>query len=162
MTDRSPFACLVLACTLMTAATVVSQNTLSLNVGQATHTINRAIYGALMEDWGRCIYNGVYVGKNSSIPNTSGMRNDVIAAFKEAGISCLEWPGGCYAEVYRWRDGIGASRPGGDMTNGLGTNEYFQLCQLVGSAPYICCNMSTAPASESREWLNYGDSLYPN
>ncbi|MBN1129692.1 MAG: hypothetical protein JXA71_11930, partial [Chitinispirillaceae bacterium] len=118
----------------------------------------------LMEDWGRGIYTGVYVGASSSIPNTNGMRNDVIAAFREAGVTCLDWPGGCYAERYDWRDGIGpkTSRPGGDMTNGLGTAEYFQLCSLVNSVPYITANITSETPAVMTAWLNHIDSLYPN
>ncbi|MBN1129268.1 MAG: hypothetical protein JXA71_09795 [Chitinispirillaceae bacterium] len=148
---------LVSACIMFITFVATAQNTLTLNVGQATHNINRALYGALMEDLGRDIYNGLYVGTGSSIPNTRGMRNDIINAFKEAGITCLEWPGGCAVWNYDWKEGIGPqrSRPGGEMTNGLGTSEYFLLNQLINGEPYITCNMRTATPQDMAAWLNY-------
>ena len=136
------------------------QNTLSLNLGQATTTISKMLYGALFENWGRDIYNGLYVGTASTIPNTNGMRNDVIAALAEAGVTSLDWPGGCFAEQYVWTDGIGpkASRPGGDMTNGFGTAEYFQLCQLLGITPYITADITSTTPAVMTAWLNHIDS----
>lgn len=146
---------------------VSAQSTLSLDVGKAEYTISKEIYGALMENWGRDIYTGVYVGENSSVPNTNGIRNDVIEAFKEAGVTCLDWPGGCFAERYNWRNGIGPkqNRPGGDCNNGtdsdgFGTAEYFQLCDLVGSIPYVTANIFVATADQAA-WLNYIDEHYP-
>jgi len=146
------------------AATVSAQSTLSLDVGKATYTINKELYGGLLENLWRDIYTGLYVGTSSSVPNINGMRKDVIAAFKECGVTTLSWPGGCAAEKYNWKDGIGpkSSRPGGDMVNGMGTNEYFQLCDSVGSAPNITANTSSLSAAGMTAWLNYIDSLYPN
>lgn len=152
---------LIITCALFGAFRVSGQNTMSLNIDQATYTINKELYGALMEDWGRGIYTGVYVGKSSSIPNTNGIRKDVIEGFKEAGLTCLDWPGGCYAEHYLWTDGIGNNRVGGDMKNGLGTAEYFQLCQLLGTVPYITANVTNQPPTVMAAWLNHIDSLYP-
>ncbi|MBN2037385.1 MAG: hypothetical protein JW768_11630 [Chitinispirillaceae bacterium] len=145
------------------AATLFGQNTLMLNIDRATYKIHRAIYGALMEDLGRCVYQGLYVGTGSSIPNTNGMRNDILEAFKEGGITCLEWPGGCAANSYHWRDGIGpkSSRPGGDRVNGMGTDEYMQMNELVGAEPYITNNMVNGTAAESAAWLTYVDSVFP-
>lgn len=141
-----------------------AQNTLSLDVGAARYKINRTIYGGLLEDWGRDIYGGLYVGMNSTIPNTNGMRNDVIAGFKEIGIGVLQFPGGCKAEEYRWTDGIGpkASRPGGDMVNGMGTAEYFQLCSLVNCAPFIQANCRGGSTAMMAAWLKHIDTMYPN
>ncbi|MBN2037384.1 MAG: hypothetical protein JW768_11625 [Chitinispirillaceae bacterium] len=153
----------IVAAAVFVTATAHAQSTMSLDIGGATYTINKELYGALMEDWGRGIYTGVYVGAASSIPNTNGMRNDVIAAFKDAGVTCLDWPGGCFAERYDWKDGLGPknSRPGGDMINGLGTAEYFQLCSLVNSVPYITANMTSETPAVMAAWLNHIDSLYP-
>jgi alpha-N-arabinofuranosidase len=148
----------------VTAFGIAAQNTLVLNVGQAQDTIKKTIYGALMEDWGRDIYGGIYVGSNSSIPNTNGMRNDIIAGLKEIDIGVLQYPGGCKSEVYHWQDGIGAksSRPGGDMVNGMGTDEYFQLCTLVNCAPFIQVNCREGTPNEMAGWLNYINDKYPN
>jgi alpha-N-arabinofuranosidase len=142
----------------------MAQNTLTLNVAQARDTIRKTIYGALMEDWGRDIYGGIYVGANSTIPNTGGMRNDIIAGFKEIGVGVLQFPGGCKSEVYHWKDGVGnkAERPGGENVNGMGTDEYFQLCELVGSAPFIQVNCKEGSPAEMAAWLNYIHEKYPD
>jgi alpha-N-arabinofuranosidase len=134
-------------------------NTLTVNIPQATYKIERAIYGHLLENLGRDIYNGVYVGTNSTVPNTDGFRKDIIQAFSEEGMSCLEWPGGCASVGYHWKDGIGpkASRPGGDMTNGVGTAEYFELCSMINSIPYITCSIHNT-VQEMTGWLNHIDS----
>lgn len=143
---------------------ISAQSTLSVDVSKATYTINKELYGGLLENFGRDIYTGLYVGVSSSVPTINGMRKDAIAAFKECGVSILDWPGGCFAENYNWKNGIGpkANRPGGDMTNGMGTDEYFQLCDSIGSLPYITANTFSLPASGMTAWLNYIDSLYPN
>ncbi|MBN1127337.1 MAG: hypothetical protein JXA71_00015 [Chitinispirillaceae bacterium] len=155
---------LISASVVFAASGVFAQNTLTLNIGQARDTIKKTIYGALMEDWGRDIYGGIYVGTASTIPNTNGMRNDIIAGLREIGIGVLQFPGGCNAEVYNWRDGIGAkaSRPGGDRVNGMGTDEYFQLCSLVNCAPFIQANCKEGTPAEMAAWLNYIHGKFPN
>src|SRR5262245_665675 len=80
---------------------------LTIRADQPGGTINTNIYGHFAEHLGRCIYDGLYVGEESSIPNTRGMRNDIIAALKNMSIPVLRWPGGCFADEYHWRDGIG-------------------------------------------------------
>jgi alpha-N-arabinofuranosidase len=149
---------------IATAATVSAQSTLSLDVGQAADTINREIYGGLLENFGRDIYTGLYVGTASSVPNVNGMRKDVITAFKECGVTILDWPGGCFAENYNWVNGIGpkTGRPSGDMTNGMGTNEYFQLCDSLKAIPYITANVRTQSTATMVAWLNYIDTAFPN
>jgi alpha-N-arabinofuranosidase len=139
------------------------QNTLTLDIDKATYKVNKEIYGALLEQTSTTIYNGLYIGTSSSVPNVNGMRKDVIAAFKECGVTNLDWPGGCEAEVYKWKDGIGAksSRPGGEMSNGMGTNEYFQLCDSIGSIPYVTANVRTQSTAYMAEWLNYIETNFP-
>jgi alpha-N-arabinofuranosidase len=157
---------LVVAGTLCGVFSVSGQSTLALNLGSATSTISKALYGCLMENYGRCIYGGVYVGTASTIPNTNGMRNDVIQGFTELGIGCIEFPGGCFADKYHFADGLGAkaSRPGGDNTNGMGTDEYFQLCEATGAIPYLTMNIQSASTAEQNAWLNYIDTqhVHPN
>ncbi len=85
-----------------------AQNTIVLNKDTATHIIDRNIYGHFAEHLGHCIYGGFYVGEgNKKIPNTNGVRNDVVAALKKLKIPNLRWPGGCFADTYHWKDGIG-------------------------------------------------------
>ena len=107
--------------------------------------INKEIYGHFMEHLGRCIYNGIYVGPDSSIPNTKGIRNDIIEAFKQIRVPVLRWPGGCFADTYHWKDGIGPKSERSHITNvnwgcvdednSFGTHEFFDLCELVGAEP---------------------------
>lgn len=140
------------------SGSAAGQNTLTLNVDSAKSVIKKELYGGLLEQLGRQIYDGLYLGRNNTtIPNTNGVRNDVIAAFKEAGIGCLEWPGGCFAENYKFTDGTGpvASRPGGDANNGFGTDEFVQFCKLVGCEPYITTNFNSGTVAQNKAWIAY-------
>lgn len=158
----------IVAGILCSMSQLAAQNsTIELDVGKATYTIKKEVYGALMENWTRDIYNGVYVGEGSTVPNANGIRKDVIAAFKEAEITCLDWPGGCFAENYQWKNGIGPkeSRPGGDCSsgtnsNGFGTHEYFEFCDSVESIPYVTANLSTADVQNMVDWLKYIDENF--
>ena len=127
--------------------------------------INRHIYGHFAEHLGRCIYDGIWVGEDSAIPNTRGIREDVVAALRDIHIPNLRWPGGCFADDYHWRDGIGprAERPGrvnthwGNVieTNHFGTHEFLDLCDQLGCEPYICGNVGSGTVQEMRDWLEY-------
>ncbi|MBN1760651.1 MAG: hypothetical protein JW863_20145 [Chitinispirillaceae bacterium] len=142
---------------------VTGQNTLTLDINRATDIIGKTIYGGLLEHWGRDIYTGLYVGRNSPIPNTLGIRNDIIEGMKECGVGVLEWPGGCFSSEYRWLNGIGPveDRPLGDINedrmngNGMGTDDYMELCNLLDIEPYICCNTVNGSPKESAEWIRY-------
>lgn len=96
-----------------------AQNIVNVQLGNATQTINKDIYGHFAEHLGRCIYGGIYVGPDSKIPNTNGYRTDVLEALKAIKIPVLRWPGGCFADTYHWKDGIGPkeSRPSIINTN---------------------------------------------
>ena len=132
--------------------------------------INKEIYGHFSEHLGRCIYNGIFVGKDSPIPNVEGIRKDVIEALKEIGTPVLRWPGGCFADEYHWRNGVGKERKpmlnsnwGGVVEdNSFGTNEFFRLCELVSCEPYLAGNLGSGTVSELADWLEYitygGDS----
>jgi alpha-N-arabinofuranosidase len=138
--------------------------------------INRNIYGHFMEHLGRCIYDGLWVGEDSTIPNTRGIRNDVIEALKNLDCPNLRWPGGCFADDYHWRDGIGPQdkRPKrinihwGQVIepNEFGTHEFLDLCELVGAEPYIAGNVGSGTPQEMRDWIEYltfdGDSELAN
>lgn len=151
------FRGVIAAVMLCTALNASAANTISFNVGGATYTINKSLYGVLMERYGRDIDTGIYVGRSSSLSNTNGMRNDVIQAFKDAGVGCIEWPGGCYADQYHWYNGVGADHVN-SMEFGLGTDEYFQLCSLVNAIPYITANIQSGTSIEMNNWLNYIDT----
>ena len=138
---------------------------LTIRADQPQGTINRNIYGQFSEHLGRGIYEGIWVGEDSPIPNTRGIRNDVVAALKQLRIPVLRWPGGCFADEYHWRDGIDAreSRPktinthwGGVMEdNQFGTHEFFDLCGQLGCEPYICGNVGSGSVREMMEWIEY-------
>jgi len=140
-------------------------NKLIINVDQAKHIINKNIYGHFSEHLGRCIYEGYWVGEDSPIKNTRGIRNDVVAALKSIKIPVLRWPGGCFADEYHWKDGIGpyAQRPSivnthwGGVTenNHFGTHEFLDLCEQLGCKPYICGNAGSGTVREIQEWIEY-------
>jgi len=128
-------------------------------------TISRNIYGHFAEHLGRCIYEGFWVGVDSPIPNTRGIRTDVVEALKRTEIPVLRWPGGCFADEYHWKDGIGApeARPSmvnthwGMVTenNHFGTHEFMDLCDQLGCEPYICGNVGSGTVREMQEWVEY-------
>jgi len=127
--------------------------------------IQPEIYGHFAEHLGRCIYEGVWVGEHSSIPNTRGIRNDVAAALKALRPAVLRWPGGCFADDYHWQDGIGprdrrprrinahwSQQP---EPNSFGTHEFINLCRMIGAQPYICGNLGSGTVREMRDWVEY-------
>lgn len=127
--------------------------------------ISREIYGHFSEHLGRCIYDGLFVGKDSDIPNIDGVRKDAIEALRAIKIPVLRWPGGCFAEEYHWRDGIGPveNRPvtvnnyWGKVpeSNHFGTHEFFNLCELLGAQPYLAANLSGGTVREMQDWVEY-------
>ena len=143
-------------------------NRIVINVDLGKDTISKFIYGHFAEHLGHCIYGGIYVGENSSIPNTRGIRNDVIAALKEIAPGVVRWPGGCFADTYHWKDGIGPQdkRPSiinttwGGVTedNSFGTHEFLDFCELIGAEPYICVNVGSGTVQEAAEWVEYVNS----
>ncbi len=140
-------------------------NNLILNTDVTAGKISRHIYGHFAEHLGRCIYGGFWVGEDSPIPNTRGIRNDVVQALRGVGIPNLRWPGGCFADEYHWQDGIGprAGRPSmvnthwGGVTedNAFGTHEFMDLCDQLGCEPYICGNVGSGTVQEMQQWVEY-------
>lgn len=138
---------------------------LKINAANTAGTINRNIYGHFAEHLGRCIYEGMWVGEDSPIPNTKGLRNDVTAALKALNIPVLRWPGGCFADEYHWMDGIGPkeNRPrmvnthwGGTVENNhFGTHEFMELCEQLGTEPYINGNVGSGTVYEMQQWMEY-------
>jgi len=138
---------------------------LVINADQSGPVISKHIYGHFAEHLGRCIYEGVWVGEDSPIPNTRGIRNDVVAALRKIAIAVLRWPGGCFADEYHWQDGIGPreQRPSmvnthwGGLTenNHFGTHEFLDLCEQIGAAPYICGNVGSGAVQEMQQWVEY-------
>ncbi len=159
----------VAICILVSYATLSAQeknvNSIVLQNDKAQTTISKDIYGQFSEHLGRCIYEGIWVGKNSTIPNTKGVRNDVVAALKDLNIPVLRWPGGCFADTYHWKDGIGPQDKrasiinvtwgGYTEDNSFGTHEFLDLCETLGCDAYISGNVGSGTVQEMAEWVEY-------
>lgn len=143
------------------------QNKLTLDAkGDSDLIINKHIYGHFAEHLGRCIYGGFYVGEdNTTIPHTKGVRNDVVEALKNLNIPNLRWPGGCFADTYQWKDGIGPKedRPTivntwwGNVTedNSFGTHDFLDMCELLGAEPYLAANIGSGTVQDVIDWVQY-------
>ena len=149
---------LLLGVFLIGASSVAFSQETIVEIGQPTgEIISRHIYGQFAEHLGRCIYDGFY--RNGQI------RMDIVEALKKIRVPNLRWPGGCFADQYHWRDGIGdkAKRPATVNTqwgmviedNSFGTSEFLQLCELIGCAPYIGANVGTGSPQEMENWVEY-------
>ena len=144
---------------------ISAQNRMYLNAEQGEHQISKHIYGHFAEHLGRCIYGGIWVGEDSPVPNTRGIRNDVVKALRDISIPNLRWPGGCFADEYHWMDGIGPrdKRPkminthwGGVVEdNSFGTHEFLDLCEQLGAEPVICGNVGSGTVQEMSQWIEY-------
>ena len=164
---------LIICVSLGLAIGAFAQNSMVIYTGKGEHKISRHIYGHFAEHLGHCIYGGIWVGPDSPIPNTRGIRNDVVKALKDMGIPNLRWPGGCFADTYHWKDGIGprAERPSivnvhwGGVTedNSFGTHEFMDLCEQLGCEAYICGNVGSGTVQEMAEWVEYltSDAISP-
>lgn len=136
-----------------------------VNANRSVGTINKNIYGQFSEHLGRCIYQGIYVGPDSPIPNVNGMRTDVVGALKALNLPVLRWPGGCFADTYHWQDGIGpkANRKtivntnwgGVTEDNSFGTHEFMELCGQIGCEAYLSGNVGSGTVQEFSDWVEY-------
>jgi alpha-N-arabinofuranosidase len=158
--------------TLTTLLAAIIGATLSGQVKVSVHettpdqpVIPKEIYGQFAEHLGRCIYDGIWVGEDSPIPNINGYRKDLVEAIKELKVPVLRWPGGCFADEYHWMDGIGPKkdRPriinthwGGTLEdNSFGTHEFLNFCEMLGIEPYISGNVGSGTVEELSKWVEY-------
>jgi alpha-N-arabinofuranosidase len=158
-------AVLVLVGACLPAAVLGAEAQLTIRADQGKETISKNIYGNFAEHLGACIYGGFWVGEDSPIPNTRGIRNDVVEALKAIKIPVLRWPGGCFADEYHWKDGIGprAERPKTinthwgmvTETNAFGTHEFMDLCGQLDCDAYIAGNVGSGSPQEMEEWVQY-------
>ena len=142
-----------------------SQNSIVVHADKPGPKIDKAIYGHFAEHLGHCIYGGIYVGEKSEIANTKGFRLDVVGALKDLKVPLVRWPGGCFADTYHWKDGIGpkADRPSiinvhwGGVTedNSFGTHEFLDFCELIGCDAYVCLNVGSGTVQEAAQWMEY-------
>lgn len=143
----------------------VAQTIITVKESKDAPIISRHIYGHFAEHLGRSIYDGLFVGEDSPIPNTNGVRNDLIQALKDIQIPNLRWPGGCFADTYQWKEGIGPKeeRPSivnawwGGVTedNSFGTHDFLNLCEELGAEPYLAANIGTGTVKDFTDWIQY-------
>src|SRR5512133_817294 len=145
-------------------------------LGEEIGTINPNIYGHFVEHLGGVVYDGIWVGENSKVPNTGGIRNAIVEALQLIKAPVIRYPGGCFADSYNWRDGVGdrAQRPrrtnfwindsflkrapDGPQKydpNHFGTNEFARFCQLIGAQPYFAANLRSLTPKDFYEWVEY-------
>jgi alpha-N-arabinofuranosidase len=140
-------------------------NHIIIRADLAKHQISRHIYGHFAEHLGRGIYGGFWVGEDSTIPNTRGIRDDIVGALRAIRAPVIRWPGGCFADDYHWMDGIGPRDKRPAMINTLwgqvidnnhfGTHEFLDLCDQIGCEPYICGNVGSGTVREMQQWVEY-------
>ena len=149
--------------------TITSDNNdidrLVVHVDKGKERISPEIYGHFAEHLGRCVYEGLWVGEDSSIPNIRGIRTDVLEALKKIKVPVLRWPGGCFADEYHWKEGIGPQDKRGRMINNhwggvidahqFGTHEFLDLCQQLGCQAYIAGNVGSGTVEEMQDWVEY-------
>lgn len=157
--------------TLILAAVLplsISAQTINIKIDtnpEKDQIIAKEIYGQFSEHLGSCIYGGLWVGPDSDIPNINGYRKDVFEALKELKVPVMRWPGGCFADDYHWRDGIGPQEQrvklvnnnwGGTIEdNSFGTHEFLNLCEMLGIEPYISGNVGSGTVEEMSKWVEY-------
>jgi alpha-N-arabinofuranosidase len=161
----------IVAAILSLPALAADEIHLSVDASKPGPKIDRNIFGQFAENLGQGLYGGIWVGEDSPIPNTRGIRNDVVAALRELKVPNVRWPGGCFADQYHWRKGIGpaAKRPAtvnsawGDVidTNAFGTDEFMDFIQQIGSTPYVSINIGSGTPQEAGEWLEYMTAAAP-
>jgi alpha-L-arabinofuranosidase len=152
-----------LALTLVAPAARADTVTLSIDPSVAGAKIDRNLFGQFAEHLGHGVYQGVWVGRDSKIPNTHGIRNDVVAALKTLRVPNVRWPGGCFADEYHWRKGIGPRRiitlnpnwGGVTESNAFGTHEFMDFIDQIGSEAYVSVNLGSGTPQEAAEWLEY-------
>lgn len=138
---------------------------IQINSTRELGKISKYIYGQFAEHLGRCVYEGVWVGEDSEIANVKGIRQDVVGALKEIQVPLVRWPGGCFADEYHWKDGIGPKDQRKSMVNTnwggvtennhFGTHEFFEFCQQIGAEVYINGNVGSGTVQEMSEWVEY-------
>ena len=142
-----------------------AEATVSVRADQPGPQIAPEVFGQFAEHLGTGIYGGIWVGRGSRIPNDEGYRRDVLAALKAINVPMVRWPGGCFADEYHWRDGIGPSnkRPvkvntnwgGVNEDNSFGTHEFMGFAERLGAKSYVSLNVGSGTPAESSQWVEY-------
>lgn len=165
MKKRTICFILIMVSCFVSKEIIAQQTNIDIDYSAGKTKISRNIYGHFAEHLGHCIYGGFYVGDTSKIPNTNGVRNDIIDALKKMKIPLLRWPGGCFADTYHWKDGIGPKdkRPAivnrwwGGVTedNSFGLHDFLNMCELLGTDPYLAGNIGSGTVQELADWVQY-------
>ena len=167
---RSHLASLTLLAVAVTVPVAAAQKVqMSVDVSRAGAKIDRNLFGQFAEHLGHGVYEGIWVGPDSKIPNTRGIRNDVVAALKALKVPDVRWPGGCFADEYHWRKGIGPQRTvtlnpnwGGVIeSNTFGTHEFMDFLDQIGAEAYLSVNVGSGTPQEAAEWLEYLTTAQP-
>ena len=167
---RALFFCLALVGAGLAAPSAAAQKVeLSVDAAKAGAKIDRNIFGQFAEHLGKGVYEGVWVGPGSPIPNTRGIRNDVVAALRAIKVPNVRWPGGCFADEYHWRKGVGPRRPetlnpnwGGVIEpNTFGTHEFMDFLEQIGAEAFLSVNVGSGTPQEAAEWLEYLTTAQP-
>lgn len=150
---------------VMAPAAALGQTVIRIDAANPVGRINPEVYGQFVEHLGAGVYGGLWVGEESEIANTDGIRDDVFAALERLDVPVMRWPGGCFADYYRWRDGVGPreKRParinvnwgGAREPNHFGTHEFFNLAERLGAKTYLNLNLGTGAPGEAKDWLEY-------
>src|SRR4051794_18191273 len=159
-------ACYLFLLLVFSGPILNAQNSIVISADSGKTIIDKNIYGHFAEHLGHGIYGGFYVGENNkTIPNTNGVRNDIVQALRKLKIPNLRWPGGCFADTYHWKDGIGPKekRPSmvnnwwGGVTedNSFGTHDFLNMCELLGAEPYLAVNVGGGTVQEVTDWVQY-------
>jgi len=165
-----PLLIITLIFVALTAPAVAAEKVaLSVDESKAGAKINRNIFGQFAEHLGHGIYGGIWVGPDSPIPNTRGIRNDVVTALKAIKVPNIRWPGGCFADEYHWRNGIGPQRVvtlnpnwGGVIEpNTFGTHEFMDFLDQIGADAYVSVNVGSGTPHEAADWLEYMTTAQP-
>ena len=162
---RAVCAALVSVSAVLILPVQADSATLVVRADKSGPVINRNIYGQFSEHLGHCIYGGIWVGPDSPIPNVRGIRSDVVAALRNIQVPIVRWPGGCFADEYHWKDGIGPAKDRPKMINtnwggvvednSFGTHEFMDFCDQVGCEPYLTGNLGSGSVHEMMEWVEY-------
>jgi alpha-N-arabinofuranosidase len=159
----------IVGLTLANQAIAADKVEISVDASKTGPTINRNLFGQFAEHLGHGIYDGIWVGKDSKIPNTRGIRDDVVTALKAIKVPNVRWPGGCFGDEYHWRNGIGSKRAvtlnpnwGGVIEpNTFGTEEYMDFLHQIGADAYVSVNIGSGTPREAAEWLEYMTTAQP-
>jgi alpha-L-arabinofuranosidase len=162
------FLSVVLALLISIIGFTQTATTLTIDGSNPKTVISRHIYGHFSEHLGRCIYDGFWVDDSMKVKKKDRIRLDIVDALKKIKVPNLRWPGGCFADEYHWRDGIGPrnQRPkmvntnwgGVSEDNSFGTHEFLELCSLIGCEPYMAANVGSGTVEEMAKWVEYLNS----